>query len=235
MVEIQNIREKVVSVDHRLKYVEYRAIDLEARSRRSNLVFFGIDESKDEVCDRVVRDFLADKLGIAKSVDIYMQMAHRIGKRTQITPRGIKPRPRPIIVAFRDFADIDMIMSSVGALRGTGLGVTRDFSSEINDARKRLMPVFKQARAENKSPKIIFPAKLIVDNKVVRDEFPDWNLVLYRRGSVVAGSRDGSPPIVNTGERGAGETGGATTARGAIGGVLTKDPGRRNSGENTED
>ena len=51
--DIGEIQSNVRSIDRRLKMVENRAIDLEARSRRNNLLFFNIGEDSEEDCENV--------------------------------------------------------------------------------------------------------------------------------------------------------------------------------------
>ena len=155
-----------------LKTLAYKSIDLEARSRRNNLIFWGFVEIPNENCFAIIRGFIADRLDLDPQ-SIYLSRAHRLG------PRRIgssNPR-RPIIVNFRDFCDTQMIMDRVHMLRNTPYSVGYDLPKEINDARKNLWQELKaiKSRQPRAKAQIVYPAKLIVDGKVVRDEFPDWN------------------------------------------------------------
>ena len=90
-----------------LKTVAYKSIDLEARSRRNNLIFWGFLESQNENCFNIIRNFLADPnlLNLDPS-RMYLATAHRLGPRKI----GIRNPRRPIIVNFRDFCDTQAIM-----------------------------------------------------------------------------------------------------------------------------
>lgn len=71
-------------------------------------------------------------------------------------------------------------MSNAYILKKTPFSVDYDLPREINSARKLLWSeskAIKSARPGAKC-KIVYPAKLIVDGKLVRDEFPDWSVVL---------------------------------------------------------
>lgn len=59
-------------------------------------------------------------------------------------------------------------------------GINRDYPNEIVQARGKILAEFKKAKGENagRSVFIAYPAKLVVNKRVVRDEFPDWNSVL---------------------------------------------------------
>lgn len=61
---------------------------------------------------------------------IVIDRAHRLGKR-----RNRAFSRRPIIVAFKDFADTERILSRGYFLKGTRFGVNRDYPMEINEVR----------------------------------------------------------------------------------------------------
>ena len=115
VAEIENV---LRSHSERLKLLEYRSLDIEARSRRRNLLFKGVPENKYENCFVEARRFIREKLRIEQ--DMYLQRAHRLG-------RYDPSKTRPIIVAFRDFCDIDYILQEASNLKGTELGVSRDY------------------------------------------------------------------------------------------------------------
>ena len=65
------LHNKVTSLEHqmtahesRLKLLEYKTIDMEARGRRNNLIFGGFDEFRHEDCHAKIMDFLIHKLQI---------------------------------------------------------------------------------------------------------------------------------------------------------------------------
>ncbi len=72
-------------------------------------------------------------------------------------------------------------MANVSKLAGKRQSIARDFPEEIREARSRLWPLRQAARANGDTVKIIFPAKLLVNQQVMGDEFPDWFEVLHAR------------------------------------------------------
>ena len=73
-----------------------------------------------------------------------------------------------------------MILSNAKRLKGTSFGISRDYPSEISEARKELWPEFKMAR-EKYGPRRVslrFPASLVINGDTVKDLFPDWHEVL---------------------------------------------------------
>ena len=63
----------------RIDLLAYKSIDIEARQRRNNLLFWGIPEVRNEDCLTVISEFLGDKVGLDADA-ITIQRARRIGK-----------------------------------------------------------------------------------------------------------------------------------------------------------
>lgn len=158
-----------------LKSLAYKSIDLEARSRRNNLIFRGFIENRDENCSMIITDFLQNRLDISPR-DVSIARAHRLGQRVLHK----QFQNRPIIVNFSDFQDVELIMSKVTMLKGLKFSVDYDFPREIQEARSRLWPRLKQLKTRNPTSKvkIIYPAKLISDGRVIEDGLPEWNIYM---------------------------------------------------------
>ena len=75
-------------------------------------------------------------------------------------------------------------MSRAYIVRNTPFSIGYDLPKEIKEARKKLWDQVKRIRQTSPRIKfqIVYPAKLIVEGRIVRDEFPDW-------GKVMKGSR----------------------------------------------
>ena len=190
MSKINSIDSRVTQVEQALSYVvksnedlcsrvnvlEYRSIDAEARARRNNLIFRGIrEELLREDCNMIITQFIRQKLKI--DTDIYIQRAHRLGKPS----RHADKQNRPIIVCFRDYGDVELVLSSAYRLRDSPFGINRDYPKEIVEARSRLWADYKRAKTEYPAKGAVFigfPARLVVNKTVVRDEFPDWRDIL---------------------------------------------------------
>ena len=133
-----------------------------------NLIFRGISESIQENSKEKIVSFVRMQMDVHD--DIVIDRAHRLG-------RFKKDLNRPIIVAFRDYADTELIMSSARSLANTGYGISRDYHLEITQARKALWPTYKDLRSKNGNTKVkpFFPAKIVVNGKVADDMFPNWD------------------------------------------------------------
>lgn len=174
--DVAEIKDDIHEFDLELKSLEYRAIDQEARSRRNNLLFWGIKESEtgSEDCEALIKEFLDSHLHVDAS-SFTIQRAHRNGRFT-------RSKTRSIIVNFLDFKITELIMSKVSELKGTGKGITRDFPIEILSARRRLYPKLRELRVTHGSQASIrYPAKIVVNGTTVEDEFPNWFHFLNKR------------------------------------------------------
>ena len=155
----------------RVTKAEFRMIDLEARSRRNNLIFLNIPEpqnEKDSECEQALLYFLSKNLGKTDQQlhNTVFQCVHRLGQPRGggggAAPNGEAWRPRPIIVGFRDYKCRQELFGKSKRLKGTSYAIHEDCPAEIRSARGKLWGDFCKARSENRKARIVYPAKLIV-------------------------------------------------------------------------
>ena len=125
-----------------VKGLRYRTLDQEARSLRNNILVFNVAETEDEDVGNVLGLFIRDNLKVTSKVAI--QRVHRLGRPKR------DDKPRAIIACLRDYPDVDLLFRNVKHLKGSKLGLSRDYPEEIRKARGRLEPARRQARRENK-------------------------------------------------------------------------------------
>ena len=169
------VEEKVDFHTNQLKVLSYRSIDLEARSRRNNLVFWGISERSPRNCVSLIQSFLTKEMRL-DDTGMVIDRAHRLGAVNRMHIRNGTDPKRPLIVRFRDYRDTEHILENAYKLRRTNFRVERDYPKEIADARKSLYQSQEAVMARRKSQKvqILYPAKLCIEGTIVRDMFPDW-------------------------------------------------------------
>jgi hypothetical protein len=118
-----------------------------------------------------VADFIEEYLDLDPST-MHVQRAHRVGAPN-------KHKIRPIIVNFVNFKDVEVILENAYKLKGTKFGINRDYPREIVVARSKLWPLYKKEKANKRNKVHIgYPAKLIVNKKVIKDEFPEWQTIM---------------------------------------------------------
>lgn len=138
-------------------------VDIQSRSMRDNLLFFGfpeassVDERRTENCTQKILDFCVDTLKIENArTDIKIERAHRVG-------RFLQQKNRPIVVRFNHFPDKTLIKSKAFAeLKNSGYRVSEQFPKAIQDKRKQLIPVMIQAKQDGKTAFLSYD-KLIIN------------------------------------------------------------------------
>ena len=83
-------------------------------------------------------------------------------------------------MAFKDYLIIDTILQAAKNLQGTIFRIEKDFPREIAETRQRLLPTFKSEKAKHPSSRvtIAYLAKLILNWRVIADQFLDWHDLL---------------------------------------------------------
>lgn len=150
----------------KLKSVSEEVIDLQARSMRDNLLFFGFDEKKSveerkaENCAETILNFCKDDLKILDAVtSIKIERAHRVGKYDN-------SKTRPIVVKFSHYPDKLKIKQRVfrDLPPESSYRVSDQFPKAIQDRRKLLIPTLIKAREDNKTASLSYD-KLIINGK----------------------------------------------------------------------
>ena len=167
--------------EHMSKVLCYRSIDIEARSMRNNLIFYGVTEKfTHKFGDKhLVLRFLENELDI-NTEDIVIERAHRLGRTSPQLYRDGSDQKRPLIARFRDYNDTEVIMRKVYLLKNSGFGIDRQYPKEISTARSALYKSKEavDARSSRRKVQIRYPAKLFIDGRCVKDMFPEWFNVL---------------------------------------------------------
>lgn len=120
------------SMNEQLHELVNKVDDMENRSRRNNLVIYGVTEDSDEEArtleNKIKEGIFKDTLDLeVKSIE----RIHRIGNR-------YGQRPRPIILRLFDYREKNKILSCCNKLKGTPISISEDFSKRIRDIRSNL-------------------------------------------------------------------------------------------------
>ena len=89
---------------------------------------------------------------------ISIQRIHRIGRRQQpggtLANQATQNIHKPLIAWFRDYQDVELILSNAGKLRGTQFCINLDYPQEINNARKPLLALKRDLKSQDPSSRI---------------------------------------------------------------------------------
>ncbi|CAH3111623.1 unnamed protein product, partial [Porites lobata] len=131
--------------------------------RRWNLIFYRVNESKDEDCFSLVRDVLTRNLNLPQDEVSNMNLcrAHRLGKPN-------RNRTRPLIARFTCRADRDRVWKARYRLKNSRISMGEDLPKHIQEIRKNvLIPAMKNIKQETPSHKAsVIGDKLVVNGKV---------------------------------------------------------------------
>ena len=114
--KVENLEKNVDMYTQKLKMLSYRSLDIESRSRRNNVIFWGISERLQyHDCKQLIHNFMRDQLfRYDRDFDpkeMCIERAHRLGSLRNDSYRD-KPDPkRPIIVRFRDYNDTELVVT----------------------------------------------------------------------------------------------------------------------------
>ena len=168
------LTKRMDTVEYTMQKLNYTCLDIDARSRQSNLLIHGITETHGEDLVDVVCKFVSDDLEIRDAIAI--QSANRLGR---IPPGRAQTATRPILCKMTYDHERDQIVSRARLkLTHSNKRVSRDYPVAIRNARKHLGVKYRQYQATGQNVRFGFPAKLIVDGRVTDDQFPDWYKIL---------------------------------------------------------
>lgn len=138
--------------------------DLENRSRRSNLIVYGVNEQDNETAEvlekAVVNEIFQDMLGVKISG---VERIYRLGRQKQ----GGDHKPRPVIMKLLYFRDKESIMKCCPKLKGSAFSVSENFSRAVRDVRKKLWLQTKENRDRHEQVRLVYD-KVNVDGRVYR-------------------------------------------------------------------
>jgi hypothetical protein len=139
-------------------------VDLQSRSMRDNLLFFGvselntIDERRNENCHERIMTLFKDNLLIENPENIKIDRIHRIGK-------FIAGKTRPIVAKFNYYQDKLMVKNAAfEKLKYTDYRISDQFPRAIQEKRRQLIPELITAREEGNDAVIIYD-KLVVKGR----------------------------------------------------------------------
>jgi FtsZ-binding cell division protein ZapB len=153
--ENEDLRESNRALLDRVLRVEKQADDLEGRSRRSNVLFYGLDRPENETQEELegrVRDLITDQLDLVE--DIEFDRVHRVsGKRNA-----------PVIAKCTFYKDKVKLLKAKQKLKGTDIFIGEDFSRGVRECRKKLTRFAKEMRDNGQTVKMVFD-HLVVEGK----------------------------------------------------------------------
>ena len=150
---VHDLQDQSFDTQAQSKLQSYKSIASITRSRHSNLIFRGIPEELGEDSLEVLKRIILEYFEICPD-EVYIHRALRVGRLQTRIGRNIIPQQkhRPLIAAFRDFRDVDVMIDSAKKLIGLGFGINRDIPKDFVEARKPLWVRLKAEKAKDPMP-----------------------------------------------------------------------------------
>lgn len=166
--ELASVQKAVEELTDENNHVQSRLTELEDRSRRDNLIFHGVPDSREtwQETEAKLTNSISAILDSFSSESF--QRVHRLGN----------PSPtkcRPIVAKFTDFKTKEKVLSLRNQLKDKNISVSEDFSVATRQARKKLID-FGKAQAGSSPLKLRYN-KLLLNNKCYM-YFPECDKVL---------------------------------------------------------
>ena len=165
-VDLKKLQAENEKLKPALREAQENLVALENYTRRENLRFMNIPESRGENCQDIIYDVLENDLKM-NIQDIRFHAVYRVGKPQS---NGATPaRPRPIIARFAVREDRDAVFNVKNRLKSSARHseayITQDFAREIQKERKTLIQSMFAAKQAGRVAKVV-NRSLFIDNNV---------------------------------------------------------------------
>lgn len=173
---VKELSSKVSGLEKTVRILENKLVDLEDRSRRNNVLVFGIAEKPGETTDdlkqSVVEGVFKTMMGVQVSST---ERIHRVGRKQSA-------RPRPVVLRLMDYREKDLIFKNCFKLKGNTISVSEDFSAVTRQKRKKLWDSAAEIRKAGGK------VRLTYDKIKINDVLYQWDDAQKRMTAV--GNRD---------------------------------------------
>ncbi|XP_065307504.1 protein unc-13 homolog C-like [Dermacentor albipictus] len=161
---IQEIKTRIDSLEDTVRLQAKKLVEYENRSRRNNILIFGVEESASETDSDlkkvVMEEVFQDKLGIEVKT---IERMHRLGR--------IKDgKRRPVIMRFYDYKEKEHVMKNCYKLKGSAYSVSNDYAPETVEIRKKLWESAASERVNGVKVSLIHEKLKIKDKWYIWDE-----------------------------------------------------------------
>ena len=159
--ENQELRDHRDALWSKVEGLDRKMDNIECRSKRNNLIFYGFDRRNDETpvsCEERLNELFTDTLELAESVPF--DRVHRLGDKADA----------PLIARCTFYKDKVKILKAKSKLKGTNLYIGEDFTENVRAVRKKLTVIMKEKKREGKQVSMVYDHLIINGKKCVLNE-----------------------------------------------------------------
>ncbi|XP_077486842.1 uncharacterized protein LOC144098218 [Amblyomma americanum] len=147
--EVNGLKSTIAELEQNVSSLLNKVDELENRSRRNNLIIYGVKEESTETFDDLIKKIkesvFLEKLDLTISG---IERCHRLGKK--------KDGDRPVIVKFLDYREKVSIMKACPKLKGSEISISEDFSLGVRQIRQKLWESSAEERSNGAKVKLFF-------------------------------------------------------------------------------
>ena len=166
---------KIARLEHVMDKCNEKLIDCQSRMMSDTLIFHNIPERRGENTREHIIVFMKEVMNIkddsfeitrldsdTNMANVWIKRCYRRGEN-----QHDKNRPRPIVVHILDGKD--WVMKHAKHLAGTDYYITTQMPPEVVESKRKLTPLFKQARAQGNRPRYVARGDAVAyGNKTIR-------------------------------------------------------------------
>ena len=148
----QKLEQNAQSLENDKSSLEAKINDLEYRSMRDNLMFYGLPEEPNENCESIIKTLIAEKIQLQQAGNLTFDRVHRVGLPT----RG---KSRPIIAKFHYYKERELVRNKsfdlADTLKAANIGIGAQWPKQMRETRKTLHSVMIKERQKSNSVKLV--------------------------------------------------------------------------------
>lgn len=159
--ENRELKEKLRQNEEKTEKQEERIKILERQLREKRIVIYGIEEMENETDEMRKESFkkIMNKIGIQTNVINDIKQINRIGNKENRSRYN-----RPLLIELDTIQKRVEIFKEAKKLKGTNIYIAEDYSKQVQETRKRLLPQLKAARENGHRAHMAYD-KLIIDGE----------------------------------------------------------------------
>lgn len=155
--KIDRLEVVLQSVESTVRSQARKLVDLEDRSRRNNLLVFGIqedrNETEEELRKKVLLDVFDKRLGVKVNT---VERIHRLGKKRE-------DKTRPVIMRLFDYNEKTAVFDNCKKLKGCEISVSSDYSQATLEKRRNLWESAKMEKSRGSKVRLSHD-RIVIDD-----------------------------------------------------------------------